>query len=130
MRSSKDPSQHSFTKLMQDALAERNFSSLCPDSLPISGPLISESLIKDSGSLRRESLKFAIMARNLELLESILKEANVGQGVLDSFLRFVSIILRLPTGMAATHAVHYSLHSRITWGGDLWALSLAMMKIV
>lgn len=86
VRPSEDRAGHPFTKMMQESLAEGNFTSLPPDSLPISSSLISESLIKDSRSLRLEALKFAIIAGNLELVESILEEASGDQSVLEQFL--------------------------------------------
>lgn len=83
---SENQADHPFTNLMQESLAEGNFTTLPPDSLPISSSLIIESLIKDSRSPELESLKFAITAGNLELVGSILKEANADPVALEQFL--------------------------------------------
>lgn len=71
-----DQKDQPLLQLMQESLAENNFTSISTNNLPISNSLISESLSKDSKSLQLESLKFAIMTGNLELIESILNGAN------------------------------------------------------
>ncbi|UKZ92299.1 uncharacterized protein TrAFT101_007259 [Trichoderma asperellum] len=64
------------THLMHESLTKSDFTSLSPDNLPISSSLISESISNDPRPLQLESFKFAIMAGNLELVESILGKAR------------------------------------------------------
>ncbi|PTB57423.1 hypothetical protein M431DRAFT_547714 [Trichoderma harzianum CBS 226.95] len=62
---------HSFPQSIQQSITESTFTSLSPEHLPVSNSLIAESLRTVPSSLQLESLRFAIMAGNIE---SSLKE--------------------------------------------------------
>lgn len=64
----------SFPQLIQNSITESTFTSLSPEDLPVSNSLIAESLRKDPSSLYLESLRFAIMAGNTDLVESLIDE--------------------------------------------------------
>ncbi|QYS94297.1 hypothetical protein H0G86_001637 [Trichoderma simmonsii] len=64
----------SFPQLMLESITESTFTSRSPEDLPVSNSLIAESLRKDPSSLYLESLRFAIMAGNYDLVESLIEE--------------------------------------------------------
>lgn len=73
---SAEQSSRSFVQSTQESVSENTFTCLSPDDLPISSSLIVESIGKDSNSLVLESLRFAIMGGNLELVASLLSKPN------------------------------------------------------
>ncbi|KAL6700454.1 hypothetical protein J3F84DRAFT_121377 [Trichoderma pleuroticola] len=88
---------HSFPQSMQQSITENTFTSLSPEDLPVSNSLIAESLRTDPSSLQLESLRFAIMAGNRELVESILENGVEDPGFMESLKDFY------PYHLAATY---------------------------
>ncbi|KKP00295.1 hypothetical protein THAR02_07589 [Trichoderma harzianum] len=75
---------HSFPQSMQQSITESTFTSLSPEHLPVSNSLIAESLRTAPSSLQLESLRFAIMAGNIELVESLLVEGMEDPSFIES----------------------------------------------
>ncbi|KAK5993824.1 hypothetical protein PT974_07261 [Cladobotryum mycophilum] len=61
----------SFVESMTQSITSSNFTAISPHELPVSTDLIMNSVQKDAGSLLVDAWKFAIMAGNTELLESL-----------------------------------------------------------
>ncbi|KAF3077418.1 hypothetical protein CFAM422_000688 [Trichoderma lentiforme] len=83
-----DLNGRSFPQLMRESIAESTFSSLSPKDLPISNSLIAESLHKDPSSLYLESLRFAIMAGNGDLAESLIEKGMKQPRFIESLKEF------------------------------------------
>jgi hypothetical protein len=73
------------SELLEESLKANNFSPIAAESLPLSIPVIVNSITKSSSGMFRESFGLAIMTRNQILLEQLVNEAVPGDYYSDDY---------------------------------------------
>ncbi|KAL9618155.1 MAG: hypothetical protein Q9160_007105 [Pyrenula sp. 1 TL-2023] len=68
--SGSDSLNASYPNTLRDALESNDFSSFHSDQLPVAVPPLLQKAVREEGDLISESLAFAIMSRNVEMVES------------------------------------------------------------
>ena len=71
-----DLSKASYPDTLRDALESNDFSSIHRDKLPVAVPQVLQTSVRKEGDLLAESMAFAIMGRNLDLLRECFVESE------------------------------------------------------